>query len=170
MTLWRSYAASMDEEEPQIEQRHNGYLIELRGELTAMAAHEAGHFCAASRRLNPREVAIWLSCLPGDHGDVYLRHDGYCRELREEGYDFATMARTEVPNLPLEPGDFVFSRGIKHASAIVASAGPAAEWKYRAVNNLPQALKKHLGLRSAQTGKDLPTSNATLPGSIVAFS
>jgi hypothetical protein len=141
MTIWRSYRESIDIDEPQVEHR-SGFMVEWRGERCGAAFHEAGHAAARfAMGASPGDVVINAAYTRGDCGDVWASYSGYCGKWKKGGHDFAA-ARPEVPNLPPAPGEYAFPPGIKLGPAIFVSAGPCAEWKYRAANSLPQALKR----------------------------
>ena len=141
-TLWPPYAAAMAGDDPQIEQRCNGFLVELRGQRCAAAFHEAGHYVSAfALGVGMKAAVIDVRYLRSDCGDVFAAYGGYCGTWREGGFDFEDIARPEIADRAPVPGDFLFPAGFMLPRAIVSCAGAGAEIKYRSMQGLPQAAK-----------------------------
>jgi hypothetical protein len=127
--------------EEQILQREAGFRTECRGARMATGIHEAGHFVAAFALGTPMKAVVMnVSYLRGEYADIFATYAGFCATWADGGHDFE-KPRAEIPNAPPTPGDFLFPAGLMLPRAIVSCAGPAAEFRYRAEQGLPQTAK-----------------------------
>jgi hypothetical protein len=127
--------------EEQILQREAGFRTECRGARMATGIHEAGHFVAAFALGTPMKAVVMnVSYLRGEYGDIFATYAGFCATWADGGYDFE-KPRAEIPDAPPAPGEYAFPHGLLLSRAVVSCAGPAAEFRYRAEQGLPQTAK-----------------------------